>query len=578
VGFELLAWRKKYGFGRVEAAVLALYAVVLAVAIPFHEPWADEAQAWVLARDSSLWEIFRYRLHYEGTPALWHFLLRALLVAHVRWGAVGWVCGVIAVAGVAVWLRWSPFPMVVRVLLPFTFFVLYQYGVVARSYVLFPLLLFGLCAAYCARPRQVVWFAVVAGLLANLCLQGAIVSGLFTVLYVWELWRGRVRASGLWRAAAVLVIAWGACVFAAMPAPDVGFAVQDAVSGGVVHRLLVRFVGETPRAVAVRPVDAVVTGVVRPVVDAGWRERMAVRLQAPAKSSALDAAPVAQQGPMAPVAQQGPMAAAAVTVVELLSELLWPLADSSLLGLALVGLMLWWARAHGGLVYLVPAVVLWLVGEFLWTTDHHAGMLLLTLVAGVWLTARRAGLAGVESREGMRWRKASWVDGGFVVVLVVVLAGQVVWSASALWKDHSGVYDPGPELARYLIAEDAGKKIAAFHYWSVAVQPYFARNPFFNLPTAYWQWSSNVFPDALHQQTLDTRPDVVVYTQEEPLADEMRNQILPLNVRRGGEPVDAVLVDIEGRGYRETRRFCGERFSRLGASFRVCDVVFVGGK
>jgi len=392
---------------------------------------------------------------------------------------------------------------------------------------------------------------------------------LFTVLYAWELWRGGVRAAGLWRAAGVLVLAWGACVYAAMPAPDVGFAVQDAVSGGVVHRLLVRYVGETPRLVAVRPVDAVVLGPARPVADAGWRERMVVRLQPPAKSSALDAAPVAQQGPMA---------AAAVTVVELLSELLWPLADSSLLGLALVGLMLWWARAHGGLVYLVPAVVLWLVGEFLWTTDHHAGMLLLTLVAGVWLTARRAGLAGVESREGMRWRKATWVDGGFVVVLVVVLAGQVVWSASAVWRDHRGAYDPGSELARYLIAEDAGKKIAAFHYWGVAAQPYFARNPFFNLPTAYWQWSSNVFPDALHKQTLDARPDVVVYTQEEPLADEMRNQILPLNVRRGGEPVDPVLLEIEWRGYREEQRFCGERYSRLEAAFRVCDVVFGAGK
>jgi hypothetical protein len=566
VGVELLAWRKRYGFGRVEAFVLALYAAVLAVTIPFHEPWADEAQAFVLARDSSLWEIFRYRLHYEGTPALWHFLLRVLIVAHVPWVAVGWVCGVIAVAGVAVWLRWSPFPMVVRVLLPFTFFVLYQYGVVARSYVLFPLLLFGLCAVYCARSRQVLWFAVVAGLLANLCLQGAIVSGLFTVLYVWELWHGRVRASGLWRAVAVLVVAWGMCVYAAMPAPDVGFAVQDAVSGGVVHRLLVRYVGETARAVAVRPVDGVVTGMVRPVVDAGWRERMAVRLQPPAKSSALDAAPVAQQGPVV---------AAGVAVVELLSELLWPIADSSLLGLALLVLMLWWARAHGGLVYFAPALVLWLVGEFLWTTDHHAGMLLLTLLAGVWLTARRAGLAGVESREGMRWRKASWVDGGFVVVLVIVLAGQVVWSASAVWRDHRGVYDPGPELARYLKTLPAGERVAAFHYWSVAAQPYFARNPFFNLPTAYWQWSANVFPDALHKQTLDARPDVVVYTQEEPLADEMRNQILPLNVRRGGEPVDPVLADIEERGYREAQRFCGERFSRLEASFRVCDVVFV---
>jgi len=267
---------------------------------------------------------------------------------------------------------------------------------------------------------------------------------------------------------------------------------------------------------------------------------------------------------------------AAVTGIELLSEALWPIAGSNVLGFLLLGAMLLWARRHGGLVYFVPAGVLWLVGEFLWTTDHHAGMLLLTLMAGCWVTARRAGVAGVESREGMRWRKASWVDGGFVAVLVVVLVGQVGWSASAVWRDHRGIYDPGPELARYLKTLPVGERVAAFHYWSVAAQPYFARNPFFNLPTAYWQWSANVFPDALHAQTLDARPDVVVYTQEEPLADEMRNQILPLNVRRGGEAVDAVLADIEGRGYRETQRFCGDRFSRLGASFRVCDVVFVG--
>ena len=106
------------------------------------------------------------------------------------------------------------------------------------------------------------------------------------------------------------------------------------------------------------------------------------------------------------------------------------------------------------------------------------------------------------------------------------------------------------------------------------MQPYFARNPFFNLPSAYWQWSSNVFPDALHRQTLDARQDLVVYTQEEPLADEMRNQILPLNVRTSREPVDPVLADIEGHGYRQIRRFCGERFSRQSASFQVCDVVF----
>ena len=576
----LLAWRKSYGFGWVEAVVLALYAAVLGAAIPFHEPWADEAQAWVLARDNSFWEIFRYRLHYEGHPVDWYFLLRVLHLAHVPWWALGWCCGVIAFAGVAVWLRWSPFPLVVRVLLPFSFFVLYQYGVVIRSYALFPLLLFGLCALYCAGRRRVVWFAVVAGLLANVCLQGAIVSGIFTLLFGWEIWRergvvkpgSRKRDPGhpVWWPVVILAVAWGMCVYAAMPAPDEGVVVPNQVSGGVVHRLLLKVIGETPRSAAVRPVEAPVVGIVHPGGGGGigkrtLRERIAEKLREPVKSSALDAAPLASGGAMKQ---------AAVTVVELFSELLWPIAGSSLLGLLLLGLMLVWARKHGGLVYLVPAGVLWLVGEFLWTTDHHAGLLLLTMVAGCWIAAWRGGLAGGVTRETLRWRKASWVDGLFVVVLGVVLALQVVWSGSAVWKDHRGAYDPGPETARFLMQQPVGLRVAAFHYWSVAMQPYFVRNPFFNLPTAYWQWSSNVFPDALHRRTLDAMPDLVVYTQEQPLADEMRNQILPLNVWTGREPVDPVLADIEGHGYREMRRFCGERFSRGSASFRVCDVVF----
>jgi hypothetical protein len=567
---NLLAWRKSYGFGRVEAVVLALYAALLALAIPSHEPWADEAQAWVLARDSTFWQIFRYRLHYEGTPALWHFLLRSLYLAHVPWTAVGWCCGVIAVAGVAVWLRWSPFPLAVRVLLPFSFFVLYQYGVVVRSYVLFPLLLFGLCALYCATPRRLVWFALVAGLLANLCLQGAIVSGLFALLYAWEIYRTRAPRRQLAAASLLLVTAWIICIYTAMPAPDVGFAVQDQVSGGVVHRLLVKFIGESPRSAVVRPVDTPIAATtVQPAMSFkdSPKQWVAAKLQEPAKGSALDATTTSTTSPIK---------AAAVTLLELMSELLWPIAGSSLLGCVFLAALLLWARIHSGLIYFIPAAVLWLVGEFLWTTDHHAGMLLLTLIAGMWITSRRCELAGVVSRETMAWRKATWLDGGFVLLLSLVLVFQIVWSISAITKDHRGTYDPGPQTAQFLRQQPSGKRIAAFHYWSVAVQPYFTRNPFFNMPTAYWQWSANVFPDALHKQTLDTHPDIVLYSQEQPLADEMRNQIVPLNA--GLKPIDPVLSDIMAHGYRETHRFCGERFSRLSASFRVCDVVFEAGK
>lgn len=34
-----------------EIAALCVYAGILAAAIPYHEPWADEAQAWQLAKN-----------------------------------------------------------------------------------------------------------------------------------------------------------------------------------------------------------------------------------------------------------------------------------------------------------------------------------------------------------------------------------------------------------------------------------------------------------------------------------------------------------------------------------------------
>jgi hypothetical protein len=40
----------------------------------YHEPWRDEAQAWLISRDLPILSIFR-QMNYEGTPALWHIIL-----------------------------------------------------------------------------------------------------------------------------------------------------------------------------------------------------------------------------------------------------------------------------------------------------------------------------------------------------------------------------------------------------------------------------------------------------------------------------------------------------------------------
>ena len=45
--------------------------------IPYHEIWRDEGQAWLIARDTPLKDLFGVLKH-EGHPALWFLLLNML--------------------------------------------------------------------------------------------------------------------------------------------------------------------------------------------------------------------------------------------------------------------------------------------------------------------------------------------------------------------------------------------------------------------------------------------------------------------------------------------------------------------
>ena len=47
-----------------------------------HEPWSDEAQSFLLARDNSLKEILYYS-KFEGTAPLWFFIIKIFIC--FRW-------------------------------------------------------------------------------------------------------------------------------------------------------------------------------------------------------------------------------------------------------------------------------------------------------------------------------------------------------------------------------------------------------------------------------------------------------------------------------------------------------------
>lgn len=60
---------------RLHCIVFIAYVTVTVTVSCFHEPWFDEAQAWLIARDCSWKELLTVRTHYEGHPPLWWMLL-----------------------------------------------------------------------------------------------------------------------------------------------------------------------------------------------------------------------------------------------------------------------------------------------------------------------------------------------------------------------------------------------------------------------------------------------------------------------------------------------------------------------
>ena len=60
-------------------------------------------------------------------------------VFHAPYDAIGYIGVAFAIAGVAVLIFKAPFPWFIRWPLAFTYFLVYQYAVIARPYTLLPL-------------------------------------------------------------------------------------------------------------------------------------------------------------------------------------------------------------------------------------------------------------------------------------------------------------------------------------------------------------------------------------------------------------------------------------------------------
>lgn len=197
------AYRKIETGGRTipEFAVLFAYLLLLFVFLCFHEPWYDEAQAWLIARDSSFGEMLFGIPHYEGHPPVWFLLLSVFAKAGADFEiTVKLLSLVINGVAVAILLFKAPFPRWVRMLLPFSYFLFYQHGVICRPY---SLLLVGFLLAACfwhEREEKPFRFAFALILMCASSAYGIIFAGGIAIVWLMELrtfapsWGGYFRS------------------------------------------------------------------------------------------------------------------------------------------------------------------------------------------------------------------------------------------------------------------------------------------------------------------------------------------------------------------------------------------------
>jgi hypothetical protein len=196
-------------------AAVCAYAILVAAAIAHHEAWVDEAQSWLLGRDASLFQLWTRLLHYEGTTGLWQTLLHVLAAAGLPYAAMNVFSGLLGLAAACVVIWRAPFPLWIRLALPFTFYLCYQYAVIARSYDLLPLLLF-CCAATYGKANETPWLFA-----ALLCLLAAVsVHGMLLAVTIACVTACRLSVRAYWRSLTVFLAAVLLLALAARPAVD----------------------------------------------------------------------------------------------------------------------------------------------------------------------------------------------------------------------------------------------------------------------------------------------------------------------------------------------------------------------
>jgi hypothetical protein len=495
--------------GGKDFAVFVLYVLTVCVAVFYYLPWVDEARGWMIARDYDVCPLIFRALRYEGHPALWYLLLWLPAHLHMPYVLINWLSAAIASIGIYIFLRYSPFSFYLRALIPFGFFLGFQYAVVARSYVLFPLLGFTAAHLYRQRSSNPIAMAAVLSLLANVSIHGTIVAIGLAVLYAAKLakefqpatWppqrrRQTILGAALFTSSIVFV---AVCLW---PAIDMSPPFSPTVAK-LVRRVIV-------------PIHA--TRPYHPHGRAGLF--MDFRGQAPA--ALTDPAPSRP----APGSPKRPL------LHRLAIVLGYPVATFYPLAFSFEALVVIYLFRNAKIALLLPAVMLVLFMTLFLAQLWHVGLFWVTLLLVLWI-------AWDNSSDNSSIADAWHLQRTVSISLALLCILQLPWTLGAIHNEMHHPTDPAKAAANYLKSLPSTTRIDALGL-GFSVLPYFKGNLFLDQsrrPLDRHEIYTATDCTYCVDEVLGAHPDLILADSKTLRADDW--------------------AIITAAGYRSTRSFCG---------------------
>lgn len=171
--------------------IIILFVLLSVYVAIHHEYWADEAHAWLLARDCSVYELLTKYIHSDGHPILWFLVIKFFQMCGLKYDYFFVISVIFSTLGVILFVFFSKYPWYIKITLPFTYFIFYQYTVVVRGYCLLFFILNLIAITYEKRHTKIYLYSFLLLLLLSTEAYTFLFAGMLYLIYCYEFIKNR---------------------------------------------------------------------------------------------------------------------------------------------------------------------------------------------------------------------------------------------------------------------------------------------------------------------------------------------------------------------------------------------------